>query len=95
MLKPLIDDLPLLGGVQLFFLEQPTVNFDLGGAASILDLPGLSSLLKDAIADQIGQHMLLPNKLSFILSDKVCIFSFFCQRVRNSRDRIVVKGPST
>ena len=54
-------------------MDQPTLNFDLGGAASILDLPGLNSLLKDAIHDQIGLNMILPSKITVMLSDKAGI----------------------
>lgn len=56
---------------QVYFIEQPTINFDLGGAASILDMPGLNSMLKDAIHDQIGLNMILPNKITVLLTDKV------------------------
>ena len=56
---------------QVYFLDQPTLNFDLGGAASILDMPGLNSMMKDAIHDQIGLNMILPNKITVLLTDKV------------------------
>jgi Ca2+-dependent lipid-binding protein len=52
VLKPLVGFVPIVGGVQVYFLEQPAINFDLGGAASFLDLPGLNGMLMDAIQDQ-------------------------------------------
>ena len=39
---------------QVYFLQEPHLDFDLGGAASILDMPGLNGLLKDAIQQQVG-----------------------------------------
>ena len=38
--KPLIKDVPLIGGVQVYFLTQPEIDFDLGGVANALDAPG-------------------------------------------------------
>ncbi len=109
--RPLIGDIPLIGGVQLYFLRQPEVEFDLGGAANVLEIPGLSGLLKSAVDDQVrwelwdlprflflknqnhdvtsekgiskhylqfsrfqlSQHMVLPNKISVVLTDKVSV----------------------
>ena len=31
VLKPLITDVPLIGGVQVYFLTSPEIDFDLGG----------------------------------------------------------------
>ena len=50
---------------------MPFFDFDFGGAATILEIPGLSGLLKDAIEDQINLRLVLPNKLVITLSDKV------------------------
>ena len=38
--KPLIRDVPLIGGVQVYFLTPPEIDFDLGGVANALDAPG-------------------------------------------------------
>ncbi len=70
-MKPLIDDIPIVGGIQLFFLKPPFLDFDLGGVASILDLPGLNGMLKDAIHEQIALNLILPNKVAIVLTDKV------------------------
>lgn len=40
VLKPLIPVMPLVGGVQAFFLNNPAIDFNLVGAADILDFPG-------------------------------------------------------
>ena len=44
VLKPLITDIPLIGGVQVYFLTPPEVDFDLGGIANVLDAPGIYSI---------------------------------------------------
>ncbi len=57
LFRPLIGDIPLIGGVQLYFLRQPEVEFDLGGAANVLEIPGLSGLLKSAVDDQVLREL--------------------------------------
>ena len=41
VLKPLVSEIPLVGGVQVYFLTSPEVDFDLGGIANALDAPGM------------------------------------------------------
>lgn len=52
-------------------MKPPTLEFDLGGAAQVLDFPGLNGLLKSAINDAIADHLVNPNRLSILLTDKV------------------------
>ena len=52
-LGPLLDEAPLVGGVRFSFIEEPHINFDLDGVASLIDLPGVSDLVKKLIASQV------------------------------------------
>ena len=54
LLQPLITDIPLIGGVQVYFLTAPDIDFDLGGIANALDAPGLSNIIRKIILEQIG-----------------------------------------
>ena len=38
--KPLITEIPIIGGIQVYFLTSPEIDFDLGGVANFLDAPG-------------------------------------------------------
>lgn len=40
VMKPIISVIPIIGGVQVFFLNVPAINFNLVGVADVLDLPG-------------------------------------------------------
>ncbi|XP_055923756.1 extended synaptotagmin-2 isoform X2 [Eupeodes corollae] len=71
VMKPLIRSMPLVGGLQIFFLNNPNVDFNLVGAIDFLDMPGLSDLLRKIIVEQIGAIMVLPNKLPITLSNDV------------------------
>uniref|UniRef100_A0A0K2UPA4 Extended synaptotagminlike protein 2a [Tribolium castaneum] n=1 Tax=Lepeophtheirus salmonis TaxID=72036 RepID=A0A0K2UPA4_LEPSM len=69
--KPLIADIPLIGGIQVFFLSPPEIDFDLGGIANALDAPGLSNIVRKIILEQVGHLMVLPNKYSMTLVETV------------------------
>lgn len=40
VMKPMLSVMPLVGGVQIFYLNNPSINFNLVGVADVLDLPG-------------------------------------------------------
>lgn len=71
IMKPLITKMPLVGGLQIFFLNNPDVDFNLVGVADLLDMPGLSDMLRRIIIEQIGAIMVLPNKLPIALSNEI------------------------
>lgn len=71
VMKPLINKIPLVGGLQIFFLNSPHVDFNLVGVADVLDMPGLSDMLRKIIVEQIGAIMVLPNKLPITLNSDV------------------------
>jgi hypothetical protein len=41
VMRPLLTVSPLVGGMQIFFLNQPDIDYDLMGVADVLDMPGL------------------------------------------------------
>lgn len=71
VMKPLINKIPLVGGLQIFFLNNPDIDFNLVGVADLFDMPGLSELLRKVIIEQIGAIMVLPNKLPITLNADV------------------------
>ena len=38
--------MPIVGGLELFFLSLPSLAFNLGGMAAAGDLPGFSNLIR-------------------------------------------------
>lgn len=75
IMKPLINKMPLIGGLQIFFLNNPNIDFNLVGVVDLLDMPGLSDILRRIIVEQVAAVMVLPNKLPIILNDEVPAFS--------------------
>ncbi|XP_019630171.1 PREDICTED: extended synaptotagmin-2-like [Branchiostoma belcheri] len=62
VMKPLVKFSPLIGGITVFFLNRPEIDFNLTNLADVFDFPGLSSLLKGIVADQVANFMVLPNR---------------------------------
>lgn len=40
IMKPMLNVMPLVGGIQVFFLNNPSIDFNLVGVADVLDFPG-------------------------------------------------------
>ena len=62
-LKPLLKDMPLVGSVQVAFIHNPKIDFDLGGIANLIDIPGLSRLTRNLLIEQVGNFAVLPNAI--------------------------------
>ncbi|XP_033227436.1 extended synaptotagmin-1 isoform X2 [Belonocnema kinseyi] len=63
VMKPLIPVMPLVGGIQAFFLNNPAIDFNLVGAADVLDFPGFNEILRKTITQQLAARLVLPNKI--------------------------------
>eukprot|EP00092_Neocalanus_flemingeri_P064404 GFUD01078159.1.p1 GENE.GFUD01078159.1~~GFUD01078159.1.p1 ORF type:complete len:1135 (-),score=294.37 GFUD01078159.1:524-3928(-) len=67
VLKPLISKIPLIGGVQVYFLKAPEIDYTLGGVAGALEIPGLNKIVERIIIEQVKNFIVLPNKFSMPL----------------------------
>ncbi|XP_044750595.1 extended synaptotagmin-2-like isoform X2 [Coccinella septempunctata] len=61
VLKPLMLKAPIVGGVQIFFLNTPEIDFDLDGLSGI---PGLSHVLRKQIEEKLKKKIVFPNKIT-------------------------------
>jgi len=71
VMKPLVNDIPIIGGVTAFFLNKPTLDFDLTAAANLLDMPLLNKSLRSVVEDQISNYLVLPNRFPIALSSLI------------------------
>ena len=53
ILKPHINKIPVIGGVQVYFLKTPEITYALGGVAGILEIPGLNKKVEKIIIKQV------------------------------------------
>ena len=68
LLYPLIPDFPLIGGLTMYFINRPLIQFDLTNMLNVFETPGVNALLKNVIDDAIASFVVLPNKLAISLS---------------------------
>merc|ERR1712106_767797 len=71
VLKPLISQIPLVGGVQVYFLKAPEIDYTLGGVAGTLEIPGLNKIVERIILEQVKNFIVLPNKFSMPLVNTI------------------------
>lgn len=71
VMRPLTKEMPIVGGVTVFFLRPPAIDFQLTNLGQVLEVPGLNDLLKKAVSDQVAAMMVLPNKFSMKLQEHV------------------------
>jgi len=63
VLRPLIDSLPIVGGLQVFMISPPDLEWSLTGAASLTELPIIAGVLRSSLMEKICNTMVLPNRL--------------------------------
>ena len=71
ILKPLISDQTIVGGVTLFFLKRPRIAFNLTNLLNVLDFPGLKTTLRGIVDDVIASFAVLPNRITIPLAESV------------------------
>ncbi|XP_022257901.1 extended synaptotagmin-2-like, partial [Limulus polyphemus] len=70
-MKPLVKQIPLIGGVNVFFLIPPAIDFNMTNLADILNLPVLSDILRRNVIGQITALMVFPNKFTISLTEDI------------------------
>ena len=66
-LKPLMHTFPFVGGFELYFLNQPMLEYSLGGIGTFAEMPGANSIVKTIVEDQIRSRFVWPNKFHLYL----------------------------
>ncbi|KAL3282639.1 hypothetical protein HHI36_005814 [Cryptolaemus montrouzieri] len=61
ILKPLMLKAPIVGGIQVFFLNTPEIDFELEGLSGI---PGLSHVLRKQLEEKLRKKIVFPNKIT-------------------------------
>lgn len=66
-LEQLLDQLPVVGGIIVHFLDPPKVDFELTGLTGI---PGLRGLLRQALDRALNDSLVLPNQIAIPLGNE-------------------------
>ena len=70
----LVDVPPLVGSVEVTFLQPPNIEFDLHGAANVLDMPGLHGMIRQVVLESIKREIVHPNKVTVVTTEDVPLF---------------------
>ncbi|KAI3388248.1 hypothetical protein SNEBB_008442 [Seison nebaliae] len=62
VLKPLCKRMPLFGGITVFFLQSPDINFDFTDVANALSVPGITDTILTQVNDTFDSLFVLPNR---------------------------------
>eukprot|EP01060_Flectonema_neradi_P032919 TRINITY_DN535_c9_g1_i1.p1 TRINITY_DN535_c9_g1~~TRINITY_DN535_c9_g1_i1.p1 ORF type:complete len:1462 (+),score=369.02 TRINITY_DN535_c9_g1_i1:60-4388(+) len=66
--RPIMDEIPIVGGVSFGFVNPPTIELDWeGGFGTVANITGLKATIQDAIKDQITEIAVIPNLLGVSL----------------------------
>merc|ERR1719244_30294 len=68
VLSPTMSELPLVGGVQFFFLTKPELDFEFDGLAKIADLPIIKKKIKEDLLKDLSKQAVYPNRVTIPLS---------------------------
>lgn len=71
ILKPLLSDGIVVGGITVFFLKRPKISFNLTNLLNVLDIPGLKKTLRGIVDDVIASFVVLPNRIAIPLAESV------------------------
>jgi len=66
-LKPVLRAFPFIGGVEVFFLNKPTLDYSLGGIGTFGEIPGANAVIKTVVEEQIRSRFVWPNRFSLYL----------------------------
>ncbi|KAM8849410.1 extended synaptotagmin-2 isoform 2-T2 [Spinachia spinachia] len=67
VMEPLLGDMPLIGGLSVFFLNRPLLDINWTGLTNMLDIPGVNGLFDNVVQDIISSQMVLPNRITIPL----------------------------
>ena len=65
--KPLMDALPIAGGMELYLISMPSLDYNLGGMAMAAEMPGISNIIRGILDKIIKKGFVWPNRLSLYL----------------------------
>jgi len=64
VMTPLVDSIPVVGGIQAFLLNRPTLEFELSGHLEMLNgLSVIKTTMAEVILDNVGKALVLPNRI--------------------------------
>jgi len=67
---PILDKLPIIGGIGISMPEVPEIDFDLTGIANVAEIPGIRGMIFNLIQGAIASAIVLPNRIAIPLGKR-------------------------
>ncbi|KAJ9455269.1 Synaptotagmin-4 [Diplonema papillatum] len=77
-LRPFVDEMPLVGGVEMAFVNPPKVNLDWTGLSNIADFAGLAGKVRSMIDAAVASSCVVPNFIAVPLHPSVDAAKLAC-----------------
>lgn len=63
VMRPLMKSMPIVGGVQIFMLQAPQIDWDFTGVGQFADFPCVSTSLRKVVRNIINDKLVLPHRV--------------------------------
>uniref|UniRef100_A0A6I8QYS9 Extended synaptotagmin-like protein 3 n=1 Tax=Xenopus tropicalis TaxID=8364 RepID=A0A6I8QYS9_XENTR len=83
ILEPLLDDVPFVGAVTVYFPQRPVLDIKWTGLAEFLELPTLSKLSNKKVIDRIAKYLVVPNHITVPLKAGIKVEDLYYKVHRN------------
>uniref|UniRef100_A0A6I8Q5Y6 Extended synaptotagmin-3 n=2 Tax=Xenopus tropicalis TaxID=8364 RepID=A0A6I8Q5Y6_XENTR len=83
ILEPLLDEIPFVGAVTVYFPRRPDLHINWTGLAQVLELQGLHTLSDKKIMDAIAKYIVLPNHMTIPLKAGINVEDLYYKVHRN------------
>uniref|UniRef100_A0A1B8XSM8 Extended synaptotagmin-like protein 2 n=1 Tax=Xenopus tropicalis TaxID=8364 RepID=A0A1B8XSM8_XENTR len=83
ILEPLLDDVPFVGAVTVYFPQRPVLDLKWTGLAEFLELPTLSKLSNKKVIDRIAKYLVVPNHITVPLKAGIKVEDLYYKVHRN------------
>ncbi|XP_047137306.1 extended synaptotagmin-2 isoform X1 [Hydra vulgaris] len=75
-ITPLLSKLPLIGGISLYFIETPELNYNFTNLLNILDVPGISQIVNSLLKEALESFVVFPNRVKIPIGNPTDIETF-------------------
>ncbi|XP_065684165.1 extended synaptotagmin-2 isoform X2 [Hydra vulgaris] len=67
---------PFIGGISLYFIETPKLNYNFTNLLNILEIPGISHIVNSLLKEALESFVVFPNRLKIPIANPTDIETF-------------------
>lgn len=81
VMRPLLDCVPLVGAMQIAFINPPKIDYTLTGFAALGDQVFIKGIMRRVVNDLLASTAVLPNRIAFKVARETSFFRFVAKPV--------------